>query len=154
MQNAKGISLLELVTVIGILGVLSALAVPSVFAWRTSTLLLGNARMFAADLQKAKVNAIKFNSPVVILLCDKGYTVFIDDGSGGAKAGDWKQSGQEVLIGDRLFAEGIAFKHNFSANRLRFSGSGGNKTGTAIFIGKNGKQLKVVLSVLGRVRIE
>ena len=154
MTEEKGFTLYELVVCIGIIALLSALSIPFVLNWKTNAALQGNARMFAADLQKVKSNAIKLNCPVVILFSDSGYRVFEDNGAGGAKQGDWKQSGQEPTVGEKRFSKGVIFDHNFSAHRLRFSGSGGNKVGTAVFTGGNGRQVQVVLSVLGRVRIK
>ena len=76
MKTEKGFSLFELAVVIGIISVLYTIAIPSILNWKINAALQGNARMFAADLQKIKTNAIKLNCPVVILLSDNGYKVF------------------------------------------------------------------------------
>ena len=152
-MNGKGFTLIEMLTVLSIVAVLGVCSIPAVFSWKARVTLQGDARMFAADLQKVKMQAIKLNCPVVIEFSENGYRIFEDSGEGGGKRGDWKQTGTETTLGEKSFSKGTVFRHNFSGKRLRFSGTGGNKVGTAVFEGNNGKQVQVVLSVLGRVRI-
>ncbi|PID41284.1 MAG: hypothetical protein CR981_03830 [Proteobacteria bacterium] len=153
MRRTAGFTLFEAIVVVALVSLITAFSLPFALNWKMKAVLNGNARMFATDLQKVKTNAIRLNCPLVFLFSEHGYRVFEDSGAGGAIRGDWKQTGQEATLGEKRFSEGIRFTHNFSAQRLRFSGSGGNKAGTAVFTTGNGREITVVLSVLGRIRI-
>lgn len=153
MTKKSGFTLLEVVVVLAVISILAVVGAPSVFSWRENVELQGNARIFAADLQMAKMQAVKYNGSVAVNFKHNGYRIFVDDGSGGGVAGDYLLNGMEPVILDRKISEAVMYRHNFSANRMRFSGFGGNKSGTATFSHINGKQIVVVVSVLGRVRI-
>ncbi len=76
-------SLLELMIVIGIIGILSATAIPNFIAWRNNSQFNGAVNTLAGDLAGAKQSAIQNNATVVITFIGTGYTIFVDDGNGG-----------------------------------------------------------------------
>jgi prepilin-type N-terminal cleavage/methylation domain-containing protein len=66
MSNERGFSLTELIVVIGLIGVLSLLAVPSLLSyWQTSTLSAG-ADQLAAVMNRARQLAIRSNTSVCV----------------------------------------------------------------------------------------
>lgn len=66
MQNADrwaGFTLLELLVVLAVLGVLLALATPSYLRWRDASLLRQAQTLVAAELDRARSEAKRTNSP-------------------------------------------------------------------------------------------
>ena len=98
----KGFTLLELIIIIGILGITLAIAAPGLGTMISNNRISSNASDFAAALQLAKAEAVARLNPVIV--CKKnvdsngcvaggdwsqGWIVFSDDnGNGGVDAGD------------------------------------------------------------------
>jgi len=105
----RGFSLVEIITVVVIILVLSAFAAPDILQWRENTRVTSAARDFIADLNNAKITAIQNNAPVVTSITtgdSSAYTVFVDDGSGtGATSGDKSQDGDEETVSTGDFTE-------------------------------------------------
>lgn len=101
-HSQKGFTLAEVMIVVAIIGILSAIALPAVINWLPNMRLQSAARDFHSDLQLAKLQAIKTNrnvlfeiNPVAACLGDAGcpggscYRFFVDaDNNGNCNAGD------------------------------------------------------------------
>ena len=85
MNHNKGFTLMELITVISIVGILTAVAVPNIISWRSNWQVSGAARQVMATLQDAKLQAVKNNSDATINLPEfAGVTLTDPDGIDGS----------------------------------------------------------------------
>jgi type IV fimbrial biogenesis protein FimT len=71
MRNNKGFSLIEIMTVIGILAILAAVATPGLISWRHNAQLRRAAQDVYSNLQKAKVEAARRNTAITITFSKK-----------------------------------------------------------------------------------
>ncbi len=83
-SNSSGFSFVELMVVIGIVGILSAIAIPAFLSRLPGMRLRAETRELYSDLQKVKLEAIKRNSCVCVDFTATGYKGFIDNESGAA----------------------------------------------------------------------
>ena len=147
MKHKEGFTSIELIVVIAIIALLCTIAIPSYINWRSTAKLKGVVSLLRGDMERAKSHAIKRNASVAILISADGYSIFVDDGSGGGTAGNWNyESGEEFLVECKLPA-GIRIdliKTTFDSDRTRFNGRGwiGNP-GRGTFHNNNGDE-KVV----------
>jgi Tfp pilus assembly protein FimT len=108
-----------------------------------------------SDLEMAKIRAVKENSFVTILFNPGGYRVFVD------KTNLWTQDADEPLLKERQLPAGVSFDFahpdwGFTNNRTRFNSRGRADVdnGTAVVVNSSGGQQNVVVSSLGRIRVE
>ena len=80
MNDIKGFTLIEVLVVIGIISILSGIAIPNAVAWRSNAQLSSSAREIIADLKRAKMEAIKRNRNVeAVITTGKGSSSTIND---------------------------------------------------------------------------
>jgi prepilin-type N-terminal cleavage/methylation domain-containing protein len=86
MRGTRGFSVLELLTVIGVIGIVAAAAIPGYFSWKSKQQLLNAADEVQGMIQLAKMSAIKNASSVVIEFNPgrSSYIACVDDGAGTA----------------------------------------------------------------------
>lgn len=152
MQNTKGFSLVEMIIVMGILGILTAISIPPLLSWRSSSKIRGETLQLVADMQKARMYAVNGRNTVVLQFSDAGYDVFVDDGANGGLAGDWNRQEKEKLLSSRRVPAGFSIKTNFPLNRFRFKGYGRNQPGKITLSGDSGRMMYVIVNVIGRIR--
>lgn len=86
MRKNGGLSLVELMMVIGIIAIISAVAIPSMISWRERRQLEAAVNEVQVAIGLAKSTAIKHSTPVSILFNNptNGITVFVDNNSNGS----------------------------------------------------------------------
>ena len=139
MKKNSGFTLMEVMVVIGIIGIVSAIAIPSYISWLPKKRMSGAARDIYSVMQYARTRAVKEKKRVVInftpgLGAAGIYDVFIDDGSGGGTANDNSQNGTEPTIKTGQMPGDVnMFQAQFGAaswvrfdSRGRPNGTGGN----------------------------
>ena len=156
MRKNAGFTTLELSIVIGIVGILSALAIPNFLVWRANSKLIGTSHNLRGDLEKAKMRAIRENATVAVVFTANGYTILIDNGAGGGIANNWILDGSETLVMNRQMVSGITIDlaaTTFAADRTRFDGRClPGVLGTVVIAGSTGTQ-QIIMNRLGRLRI-
>ena len=154
MKNGAGFSLVELITTVAVLAIVSMVSYPALGSWKTKEKMRAEIREMVGSLMKAKVEAIKENRYVVVQFTDGGYTAFVDDGANGGTPKDWIcQPGEREFV-RHANIDSIKLSTNFPSDRMRFTGRVGIKAGSVTFSSDEKPFAKVVLSLTGRVRVE
>jgi len=153
VRRLEGFSLIELMMVICVLALISAIATPSLLNWRSSAKLRGAVSNLKGDMELARLKAIQVNDTVVIHFTNNSYKVFKDDGStsGVYDAG-------EALYGARTLPAGVKIdldKTSFGASgdSARFKGRGTAVPGSAVLVNDKETEKKVTVNSLGRITI-
>jgi len=79
---AAGFSLIELLTVVGIIGLLMAVAIPNIAGFLRNYRVSGAAQQVATELSKARAKAISKNvmlGVVLVILDNRSYRIVIED---------------------------------------------------------------------------
>ncbi|BBO74078.1 hypothetical protein DSCW_14950 [Desulfosarcina widdelii] len=171
MRRNAGFSIYELMVVIAIIAVLSAIAVPNMIAWRNRAKLGDGARDLYSAFQLAKARAAKENADVTLSFAptgvtDREYALFIDDGAGTTDdldgdgvldaAGNGIIDGTETVFRTDRIPAGVSIDSTtFGNNSVTFSGSGlPDGIGRVDIVNSAGEERSLVLSLAGRVRVE
>ncbi len=153
MTGQVGVTMTEVVTTVMIVSVLSLVSYPHIADWKEMAELRSEVSSMVGRLRMMKMKAVQQNSHVVMKMRGDGYLIFVDDGAGGGKAGDWVQQKNEKELMDYHFPQGISMTNNFH-NRTRFNGRAGSKAGTITIMNNDNDIMKVIINVAGRVRVE
>ena len=127
MRRDSGFTAIEVAVTLAIVAILASLTMPSFLGWLNGHRLRGSAINLMADIERAKIKAIRESSFVTIQLEAGRYFVFLDDGSGGGVAGDLIRNGAEGLIQDRYLPSGVQIvlsELTLADNRMRFNSRG------------------------------
>ena len=89
--NNIGFTLYEMLVVLAILSILSTIGTVSLLGVREKSRLTGLANAIKSDLNRGKIIAARNKGYVVLQVSEKHYDMFIDNGAGGATAGDWRR---------------------------------------------------------------
>lgn len=129
LRKNSGITALELATTIAIVAIIAALSMPPYLKWMRTRRLEGAATNLTADLEMAKVRAIRENAFVVVEFNAGSYSIFVDNGEGGGTAADWNRNGSEIVAQNRDLPSGVqidtgslSFPSIYS--KTRFNGRG------------------------------
>jgi prepilin-type N-terminal cleavage/methylation domain-containing protein len=83
MRRNSGFSLYELMVVIAIIGIFATVTMPAFLSWLTAHRLRGASINLMADMEMAKIRAIRENTFVAVQFAADKYRIFVDNGSGG-----------------------------------------------------------------------
>jgi len=164
----SGVTLIELMIAIGIIGILTAIAVPNVMKWLPNYRLKAAARDLYSNMQRAKMEAVKRN-------CNATITFNLPVGGTNYDCVNYIDSnnnleydaGEEILL--RLnFTDyksvnitGNTFTNNdngrpsvaFNSKGLPINNSGGFGAGTITLTNTNGRIYTVILNSTGSIKI-
>ncbi|MGE5255051.1 MAG: GspH/FimT family pseudopilin [Hyphomicrobiales bacterium] len=128
MRRDSGFTAFEVAITLAIIAVLATTVMPSFLQWLQAHRLRGAAINLMADLEMAKVRAIREGSFVAIQLAGDNYSVFLDNGDGGGTAGDMIRNGTESFVQYRKLPAGVQLVLGDTIpsgmDRLRFNSRG------------------------------
>lgn len=107
-KNESGFSLFELMVVIAIISILSAITIPNFLSYRDSANLRGAAFNLKSDLELAKMRAIRGGSNIAVLFTGSRYEIFQD-----TDADYVKDSGETQVLSRNL--DNITVTPNFAS---------------------------------------
>ena len=179
MKQATGFTVIELLIAVGILGILSSIAIPSYNAWLPKTRVNSAARELFTELQLAKMKAISENNDYVITFDGANNTdrIYDDDDNDFATAGaEWEELVKAVDIDNRhpgisygyvsgespsgsVITKAVTFSG--SPRRVAFSPTGlANKNGSIYLVptadtsnSRKDRQRVITILKTGRVRL-
>jgi type II secretion system protein H len=148
MKKAGGFSIFELLIVIAVIAVVSAIVTPNIISWRNSAKLRGAAGNIKGDLEMSKARAVRERSPVTVTFTATNYQVTFTDKDGNARTLRNRQlpAGVRVDLGSTSFGA--------MNDQTRFNARGFPVAGSAVLVNTKGDQKKIIVSRLGRIRIE
>ena len=127
MRKNSGLTALELAVTLAIMTVVAALVMPPYLKWLRTSRLRGAVNNILADMEMAKIRAIRENAFVVVQFLSDSYYIFIDNGSGGGTAEDGVRSTGEALVKARDLPAGVTIDLaavTLAQKRTRFNGRG------------------------------
>ena len=153
-MNRNGMTLTEVLTVISIVAVLTAIAIPPYLSFRTRSIIIGSANRLVTDMQLARSKALNTGDYVALIFGSDSYYIFVDNGLDGGRPGDYKINGREHVLIKRQISSPLTMKTTFSGKRYRFKTFGRIKPGSVTFHHSMGGTVKVIVSAIGRIRME
>jgi len=156
-HNNAGFTLIELMIVIAIFAILSAIAVPNMIGWRERAKLSGAAENLRGDLQWAKIRAIRDHNVFAVVFDTDRYLVKDADG---------------LTVRSRQLPAGVAFNlgastveadpDNINHLKVLFESRGRCKDnsldqptdGTLVLQDSAGEQRQISVNPLGLIRQE
>lgn len=177
-KNEDGLSLVELMIVVAIIAILTAIMIPGVLAYLPSYRLKAAAQDLVGNFQLAKVSAIKSNTLCTVVFNQAvdgetyDYVIFreedpannnwmeYDDGDEiirKVKLSDY----QDVSLDTSESGDGLTFSNNddgkpavaFRPDGLTRTNNGGFGAGTVHLVNTKGVKRRVVISSFGRARM-
>ena len=165
IRKEAGISIVEVMTVIAVIAILCAIAVPGYIGWLPRYRLSTAARDVLSDLEFARATAIRVNGPVVMAFNpdNDSYRIWADTGAL-INRGNWNQDGDEPTLRNRETPPGIFINAaDFDGNpQIRFAGNGLPEVqtnppslgGGSVTLANTQDNRVVLLSVGGKARIQ
>ena len=124
--NVQAVTLLELITVMSIVGIATAIAIPNLIGWRKNAQFRRETDRVFRLVYHARVRAAKERTTVVVSFDPDrdAFTAFVDDGAGDGIAGDERHNGKERIIQQGILTSSVdMYKASFSGGvpRLTFN---------------------------------
>lgn len=151
--NKNGFTLTEVTVTLSILGIMTAISVPSYFSWLPRHRLQTSVRQIYDDMNLAKFRAVKDNTVAVITFntATNTYSVFLDSN------GNWALDAAETAIRSNAPMERDVsiYDSTFPANTYGFNNRGlsASNTGEVHLTNPSGLYLGVRVNTAGGISI-
>lgn len=154
-RSQSGISLLEVMVVLGILAVTAVVLTPGFFSWHKKARLRGAADNLKGVLHAAKARAARESCWVVIEFFNNHYRVFVDNGAGGSGIkNNGVLDGSERIVEQRQLPADLRIEPSgFTRTHFNPRGTTGS-AGTIHLVNAHGHRKKLIISPMGRIRME
>lgn len=158
----SGFSLIELIIILGMISVVSAIAFPSFMKWLPNYRLKAAVRDLYSNMQKARMEAVKTNQNVLIeffvgVYAPEGnvgsYRVFVDKS---APSGAY-DGGDDILAQISMPKNVSLYFNNFTGNTAGYTSQSlpwNNNWGSVEFRNSNSRYYKASLSSAGIIKIK
>jgi len=154
-MNEKGVTAIELLVVVAILGILSAISIPAFSSWLPNYRLKSSTRNIYDAMNLAKLSAVKSNNVAVVIfsITNDTYTVFLDTVS------NWALDSTETIIGSGTMGDGIdIYGSTFPWHTYGFSSRGMSQTPCTgpynVYLkSSNGRYMGVRVNAAGSLKI-
>jgi len=159
MMKNYGFSIIELMVVVSMFAILTAIAIPGFSVWLPNYRLKGAARDAISALQLARLQAVRENANAAVLFdtANNSYEAFIDDGAGGGTADNWIRDGSEKRIIDGIIPEEVTlYEASFSGGvpHVGFNSRGLSiGMGHVYMVNSRNKYMGVSVNMVGSSRI-
>ncbi|MGD8492734.1 MAG: GspH/FimT family protein [Desulfobacterales bacterium] len=147
MKKSGGFSFFELLMVLAVVAVVSVIVTPSILSWRSNASLRGAAGNLKGDLELSKARAVRERSPVTVTFLATHYQVTFTDKDGNVQT----LRNRELPGGVRVDLDSTEFR---DGDKTVFSARGLPGAGSAVLVNNSGRQKTIIVSPLGRIRIE
>jgi prepilin-type N-terminal cleavage/methylation domain-containing protein len=163
MRKTSGFTLIELIVVIALIIILSAIAIPNYIAWLPKYRLNSAVDDVFVTLQQARLQAIRENAPVVVTFnAGTGrYTVFVDNGLTDAATdtfdtalrGNGTRDGEEPVVRRMRVPEGVTLDEvTYAGGQISYNSRGLGESGHVYMSNNRGGFKGVVTSMTGSIR--
>ena len=150
--------MLELMTVIGIIAILAAIAIPNFISWLPKYRLGSAARKIFTIVQQAKFRAVKENANVVVTFdpAQDSYMAFVDNGSGTNAENMIQDTDEATIFSGSMPGSVDMYEAKFSSNPFFYFNSKGLPSGFGhVYLqGKPDDFKNITLSITGSARIQ
>ena len=150
MRNESGLTLFELMVVVGIMAILASVAVPGYLGWLPKYRMRSAADDVLSTLQHAKLRAVRENDVVRVTFdfANDRYLSFVDNGAG-ANADNGTQEADEATIKNGRMPAGIDLQDDTLGPMVRFDRRGFPTAASGNIDVSNGTISKTINLTLG-----
>jgi type IV fimbrial biogenesis protein FimT len=149
MKKDKGFTLVEMMTVIAIMAIVSAIAIPNFYSFAAGMKLRSASRDLYSAFQKARMNAIRQNTRWAVVCTNSAYKV-VDCGTDNVCGGSGVADNADSMTTSISAYSGVSIP-SFTST-VEFYPDGTSSGGTLTFGDSTGHTSQVVVSASGRIK--
>jgi type IV fimbrial biogenesis protein FimT len=153
IRKDKGFTLLEMMTVIAIIGIVSAIAIPNFYSYAAGMKLRSASRDLYSTLQDTRMKAIRQNTRWAVRFNGTASYQVIDCGiDNTCGTADDDNSGASIRTPTKMSQyAGVTMAQTFAGNQVIFNSEGTCNAGAVNFTNASGGTPSVVVTISGRI---